>query len=83
MRKYAIYGWAPAKGKAVNDFIKHLDLGTEGGFVKSLEYVTMDTSKTKEADLPKIQDVLKKAFEIKMGWKEVMVGEIKGAGGET
>ena len=71
--KYIVLGSAPARGKQVNDLMKACGLGGEGAFVQSAETVTL---KINSGDVDKVTNILKQAYQEKLGWHDVSVSAI-------
>ncbi len=68
--EYLIGGLKPAISKQANDFMKACDLGGDGAFIATTETVEMNV---KSGNIDKIPDILKKAYEHKLGWRDVVV----------
>ena len=70
IKKYIVYGQAPAQGKKVNDLMRSLDFG-EGAFVGKAEQ--LDITFKNADNIDRAQDVLKQAYESELGWIDVNV----------
>lgn len=75
-RQFEITGLAPAQGKAVNDFIRNLDLGTEGMFVEESHVLTATLSAdATAAQIARQPAAIQQAYE-QAGWMNVRVVEL-------
>lgn len=71
--KYLIGGLKPAISKQANEFMRACDLGGDGAFVVATETVEMNI---KSRNIDKLPDILKQAYEQKLGWHNVVVQPI-------
>ena len=70
VKKYIVYGRAPAQGRKVNDLMRSLDFG-EGVFINKAEQV--DITFKNANNIGKAKDILKQSYESELGWIDVNV----------
>lgn len=76
-RKFIINGLAPAYGEAANQFIRAMDLGVEGAYIKVSELVTITIDDgLPQEKLDKQPGALVKAYEQVKHWQKITIMEV-------